>query len=115
MKSRHDSIDYTHDILDAVQKARRFVGGVDYAAFSTDDEKSYAVIRALEIIGEASRHIPLSLQERFPDVPWSFMTGMRNKLAHDYFGVDLEVIWRTVREDLPALQSSIERMLAHIE
>lgn len=115
MMLRRDAMDYVLDILDAVQKARRFVAGVTFDAFAADDEKAYAVIRALEIIGEASRNVPVSLQERFADVPWSYMTGMRNKLAHDYFGVDLEVIWRTVQEDLPDLQVAIARMLAAIE
>ncbi len=115
MTLRRDAVDYVCDILDAVQKARRFVAGVTFDAFAADDEKAYAVIRALEIIGEASRNIPPALQERFTNVPWSYMTGMRNKLAHDYFGVDLEVIWRTVQEDLPALQVAIARMLAAIK
>lgn len=114
MRLRRDATDYVRDILDATQKARRFVEGVTFDAFAVDDEKAYAVIRALEIIGEASRNIPAPLQERFTDVPWSYMTGMCNKLAHDYFGVDLEVIWRTVKEDLPKLQSSIARMLADL-
>lgn len=114
MRLKRSATDYIRDILDAVQKARRFVEGVTCDTFAADDQKTYAVIRALEIIGEASRNVPVDLQERFADVPWSYISGMRNKLAHDYFGVDLEVIWRTVQEDLPELQASIERMLADI-
>lgn len=115
MKYGRDATDYVRDILDAVLKARRFTEDVAFEDFAVNDEKAYAVIRALEIIGEASRNVPLSLQERFAEVPWSYMTGMRNKLAHDYFGIDLEVIWRTIQEDLPALQASIEHMLAALE
>ncbi len=115
MKLKRDATDYVRDILDAILKARRFAEGVTFEDFAVDDEKAYAVIRALEIIGEASRNVPLSLQERFAEVPWSYMTGMRNKLAHDYFGVDLEVIWRTIQEDLPALQAPIEHVLLALE
>jgi uncharacterized protein with HEPN domain len=69
------------------------------------------VVRALEIIGEAARHIPRNLRLKYPDVPWSKLTGMRDKLIHDYFGVDLEVLWKTVQQDLPELQQAVAKML----
>ena len=73
------------------------------------------MVRALEIIGEAARHIPASNRRRFPQVPWQDMIAMRNELIHEYFGVDLEVLWRTVQEDLPQLSDAIRQALANIE
>ena len=71
----------------------------------------YAVVRALEIIGEASRHVPRAVQHDYPQVPWQQMLSMRNLVVHEYFGVDLEVLWETVQEDLPPLQEAIRRIL----
>ena len=112
MKARRLVTDYLQDILDNAEKARRFVQGVDYDAFCKDDQKFYAVVRALEIIGEAARHIPRALRSKYPDVPWSKMTGMRDKVIHDYFGVDLEVLWKTVHQDLPEMLLAVAKMLA---
>jgi uncharacterized protein with HEPN domain len=111
MKSRRLVTDYLQDILDNAEKARRFVLGVEYAAFRDDEQKVYAVVRALEIIGEAARHISRNLRLKYPEVPWSKMTGMRDKVIHDYFGVDLEVLWKTVQQDLPELQQAVAKML----
>ena len=72
------------------------------------------MIRALEVIGEAARHIPGTLREKYADVPWEDMVGMRSKLIHDYFGVDLNVVWRTVHEDLPPLRDAVAQILADI-
>jgi uncharacterized protein with HEPN domain len=72
-------------------------------------------VRALETIGEAARNIPASLRRRYPQVPWRDLVDMRNKLIHEYFGVDQEVLWRTVREDIPPLCDAVRQMLAEME
>lgn len=92
-----------------------FVEGMEFPAFSADRRTNLTVIRALEIIGEAARHIPASVRRLYPQVPWQDMVAMRNKLIHDYFGVDLEVLWRTVQEDLPRLSDAIRQALANTE
>ncbi len=115
MKGKREHLDYVRDILDAVEKARCFVAGIDVEAFQRDDEKVYAVTRALEIIGEASKKIPASIRKRFPDVPWAAMAGMRDKLAHDYFGVNLRRLWETVQNDLPPSRESIARLVRDLE
>lgn len=85
--------------------------GLDFESFAKDDKTIFAVIRALEIIGEASRKIPKAVRSRYPDVPWKDMAGMRDKLIHDYFGVDLRVVWKTVQKDLPPLRSILDQII----
>lgn len=88
---------------------------MDYLAFAANRRTNLAVVRALEIIGEAARHIPARVRRRHPQVAWQDMVAMRNKLIHEYFGVDLEVLWHTVQEDLPPLRDAIGRVLMHLE
>lgn len=99
------------DIVDAIEKALEFVERVDFQEFDANAEKVFAVIRALEIIGEAARHIPADVRNTYPDIPWADMIGMRNVVIHEYFGVDNDVIWRTIQEDLPPLRKSIVAIL----
>jgi uncharacterized protein with HEPN domain len=90
--------DYLRDMVENTEKALSFVRGMNYDEFCVDDKAVYAVIRALEIIGEASRQIQ-----------WREITAMRNKLTHEYFGVNTKVIWRTVNEDLPIMLPLLKR------
>ncbi|MBI4493813.1 MAG: DUF86 domain-containing protein [Chloroflexi bacterium] len=98
-------------MLTYAEKAEAFVAGVDLEGFRNDEQKAFAVVRALEVIGEAARHIPAVVRKRYPEVPWEKIVGMRNILVHGYFGIDLEVIRRTVQEDLPPLRQAIARIL----
>jgi uncharacterized protein with HEPN domain len=115
MKSKHEYTDYLEDILGAVAKAKQFVKDVDFEAFRVNEEKIFAVIRALEIIGEAAKNIPKSIRGIYPEIPWEDMVGMRNKVIHDYFGVDIEVIWKTLHEDLPPLQAAVAKILGDLK
>ena len=96
--------DYVEDILDSIEKVSLFVDGMTYEQFVNDDKTSYAVIRALEFIGEATKHIPESIRTNYPLVPWREMAGIRDKLIHEYFGVNHlpnpEPAIRSVSEDL---------------
>ncbi len=83
MTTKREYVDYLRDILDATRKARRFVEGVEFDDFVTNDEKVFAVRQALEIIGEAVKKVPRSARERYPQVPWREVAGMRDKLVHE--------------------------------
>lgn len=107
-------IDYLQDILEATSKARVFLGDMTMQKFEADERTSYAVIRALEVAGEAARHIPEEIVQRYPKVPWGDMIGMRNVLIHDYIEVDLEAVWLTVKEDLPEAEKEIRRIIEEL-
>lgn len=101
------------DILISIERIQTYIEGMNYSQWSHDHKTIDAVTRNLEIIGEAANNIPWGIITRFPDIPWAHMRGMRNMLAHEYFGVDIEVIWKTAIEDLPELKKQIERIDVH--
>lgn len=103
--------DYLRDMLENAEKAISFVEGLDYDGFCVDDKAMYAVIRALEIIGEAARQIPENIRAANPDIPWREIMGMRNKLTHEYFGVNTKVVWRTVNEDLRVIIPVLRKLV----
>lgn len=114
MSSQFDYIDYLRDMLDATEKIEHFTFGLSFLEFIGDDKTVFAVARALEVIGEAAKRIPRSVQGRHDEIPWRAMAGMRDKLAHDYNRVNTEVIWRTVQDDLPLLQVALTRLVAEL-
>jgi len=103
MTAGRDFHDYLHDMLEATDKVASFVQGMTQEQFVLDDKTQYAVVRGLEIIGEAAKKIPDAFRVENPQIPWREVAGMRDKLVHDYFGVNAEVVWKTVLEDVPNL------------
>jgi len=99
------------DILECIAKIRRFTKGYSFADFQDDEKTIDSVLRNLEIIGEAARHVPAEIRARYPELPWAEMLTMRNIVIHEYHGVNLSIIWQTVKEDLPPLVSHLKRIL----
>ena len=115
MRNPRDVTDYITDVLDAIEKIGLFIEGMDVASFATDDKTFFAVVRGLEVIGEAVKQVPTKIRERYPDIPWSEIAGMRDKLIHAYFGVDSAVVWVTATEDVPALKVRMRDVLKDLE
>ncbi|MBI2238374.1 MAG: DUF86 domain-containing protein [Actinobacteria bacterium] len=91
------------DMLLAAEDAQAFISGMTQDEFGADTKSQYAVVRALEILGEASRAVPEGIRDAHPEIPWADMTGMRNRLIHAYFEVNFDIVWRVVTEELPGL------------
>ena len=105
---------YLKHILDAISDIEKFTEGITKEGFWGNKEKQYAVLRALEIIGEATKNLSRELKTKHREVPWGDITGMRDKLIHEYFGVKLELVWETIKKKLPELQKQISKILKEI-
>jgi uncharacterized protein with HEPN domain len=100
MKDR-DLRDYISDLVEACEDILSFTRGMSYSDFARDKKTVNAVIRSLEVIGEATKKLPVSFRDSYPDVPWKRMAGMRDKLIHEYFGVDRQMVWQVVERHIP--------------
>ena len=99
------------DMLLAARDAVEFAGRITYSQFENSRLHQNAILKAVEIVGEAASHVSSSMRESQPDIPWREIVGMRNRLVHVYFDVDIGLVWRTVQEDLPALIAQLERIV----
>jgi len=102
---------FIEDILESIEKIQRYIKNLDYEKFKDNELVADAVIRNLEIIGEASKNIPDNIRAKYPNVPWRRMIGLRNITAHEYFGVDLNIIWEIITANLSETKPKIELML----
>jgi len=103
---------YLYDILESIEKIQQYTANLTFEDFVANNMAVDAVVRNFEIIGEAASHIPDNIQSKYSEVPWFEMKGMRNIMVHEYFRVDLKIVWMTARESLPALVSKINRIIA---
>lgn len=110
MSKAQEITDYLNDIISAIADIEEFTLGMSYEVFSTDKKTVNAVIRSLEVLGEATKHIPSSFRKKHPDIPWSKMAGMRDVLIHDYMGVDLMTVWKVAQERLLELKPLFEEL-----
>ena len=100
-----------NDMLDAAQKAISFAEGRTRQDLDTDEMLALALVRLLEIIGEAAKYVPDEIQDAHSDVPWRQIGSTRNRLIHGYFSVDLDIVWAIIQKDLPPLVSQLERII----
>lgn len=108
--SRRDPLLLILDMLEAVAKVERYTQGLTYEAFSQNDLVLDAVVRNLEVIGEAARHLPEELKGRYGELGWRRVVGFRNLVIHQYFDVDPEIVWTVVTRHIPELRAVLERM-----
>jgi len=94
---------FLNDILEASQSISEYTQNYDFIKFSNDKKTIDAVIRNFEIIGEAAKKIPAKIREKYPDLHWKGMAGMRDKLIHEYFGINMEIIWETIDKEIPKI------------
>jgi uncharacterized protein with HEPN domain len=114
-KKGREVADYLADILGSIGEVEEFVYGMTYEAFAADKKTVNAVIRSLEVLGEATKHVPASFRNKHPDIPWSKMAGMRDVLIHDYMGVDLKTVWKVAVERLPEIEPMITEIIIQVE
>ena len=107
--------DYFEDILNAIREIEEFTKGMDLQSFLNDRKTLYAVIRCLEIIGEAAKRIPSSIKGKSPEIPWKKISGMRDILIHEYFRIALPPLWDTIIKDLPSLKNKISIILQDLD
>ena len=106
---------YCQDILESGGAIRSFVQGITFDTFVQDRMRYSAVIREFEIIGEAVGKLPMELKAGYKDIPWQDIRDFRNLLAHEYFGVDLEIVWNTIHQDLPLLMEAVKDIVKAIK
>jgi uncharacterized protein with HEPN domain len=106
---------YIKDILQSIRQIESFVEGIQYEEFRKDDKTASAVIRKLEIIGEAAKQVPTRIRQKHPELPWTEMARMRDKLIHGYFGVDYEIVWKVVKERLPEVKTNLEKISEQLD
>jgi len=101
---RREYGDYIDDIVVSIGDVEEFIHGMTYDEFLRDKKTVNAVVRSIEVIGEAAKHIPKSIKDKSPDIPWKEIIGMRNKVTHEYFGVDNKIVWNTAAKFFPVLK-----------
>ena len=102
--------DYLADIIQSMNEVEEFTRGLTYESFMKDRKTINAVIRSLEVMGEASKRIPDEVRAKHSEIPWKRMAGMRDKLIHEYAGVDLETVWDVIQEEIPPIRPLLEEL-----
>ena len=114
MRKKNPKI-FLEDILESIERIEGYTKGKTLENFLEDYEKQDAIIKRLEIIGEAVKNIPISIKRKYPEIPWKDIAGMRDVLIHEYFGVKMERVWDTAKKDIPKLKRQIAEILSSFE
>lgn len=102
---------YVKDMVAAIESIEAFIAGMGFEEFARDDKTLRAVLRKLEVLGEASKQVPEEIRAKHPDIPWREMAGMRDKLIHFYFGVDEALVWQTITNKIPDVKRRLQSIL----
>jgi len=108
---KREFILYLEDMFQSMQRIEEYLGDLDFKKFKMTHIVVDAVVRNFEIIGEASRKIPSDIQEEYPEIPWRKMYGLRNLIAHEYFGIDYEMIWEIAKNNLPQNRKDLQKII----
>jgi uncharacterized protein with HEPN domain len=111
----NEFLDYVEDILDAMDKAEMMLEGVNFDDFAADFRINFVVVRALEIVGEATKRLPHSLRQQYPHIPWQRMAGMRDRIIHGYDAIDYEIVWDAVKKEIPEVKPHLQQILVDNE
>jgi len=110
-KKIRDYRDYVQDILDSINEIESFIEEMTFEEFEKDKKTINAVTRSVEVAGEATKKIPKNIRVKYPVIPWKKMSGMRDKLIHEYFGIDIEILWKVAKDEIPPLKTTIKSIL----
>ncbi len=108
---RKDPRIFLKHILESIKEIEEFIKGISEEEFSRDIKTQDAVVRRIEIIGEAVKNLPLSFRKKYPEVEWREIAAMRDKLTHHYFGIEMSIVWETSKKDLPKLKKQVSKIL----
>jgi len=106
---------YIQDILDCFKAIEGFLGNMSFTEFQNDDKTASAVVRKFEVVGEAAKNIPDAVREKYPEIPWKEMAGLRDKLIHFYFGVKYDLVWQTAKTRIPQLVPMMNEVLKELD
>ncbi|HUT31038.1 MAG TPA: DUF86 domain-containing protein [Sedimentisphaerales bacterium] len=101
-----------NDIRQAIDRIEEYIENLSFDGFSDDQKSADAVVRNLEIMGEAAKRLPQELKEKYSEIEWHKVVGLRHRIVHEYFGIDLEIIWQILQKDLPELKQQIQQVIS---
>jgi uncharacterized protein with HEPN domain len=113
--SKRSSGLFVEDIWESIEKIERYTKGMTRDNFQSDEKTADAVVRNLEIIGEAAGRLPKDFTDRYSEIEWVKIIGLRNRIVHEYFGVDLQIIWQILKKDLPAFKASLKKIRSELK
>lgn len=112
--TKKDYLVYINDIIDTIKDIESFTKNITYEEFIADKKTVYAAERGIEIIGEATKRIPATIRSKYNEIPWKDMAGIRDKVSHDYNGIDLIIVWKTIQQNLPQLKVMLSDLITKL-
>ena len=112
--SKRDWTLFLQDMLESIENIAQYTSGMGFQDFLKDTRTRDAVVRNLEVLGEAARKLPSGIRERYPEIPWAQIVGLRNRLIHGYFLVDYGIVWEIVQDELPQLRKRLEQIMREV-